>query len=269
MRAQPCRRRVDSTTVSAEGLGKDPPLLSIIVPTRNEADNIEPLIKRLDTALAEPGYAWELIFVDDSDDGTPGVVRRLAASHDHQISVHHREPGQRRGGLGGAVNAGFAKARGAVMVVMDADLQHPPEVIPQLVAPLLSGEPDLVAGSRYGGLGSRDGLDGPLRQAVSLSSRWLAHRLVPASRPLTDPMSGLFALRRSVVEGVELSPEGYKILMEVVARGRWHKVLNADYNFSHRYAGRSKAGLYEGLVFLRHLLRLSWAARSRKPEEPR
>jgi len=238
--------------------------VSVVVPTRNEASNIEPLVDRLDRALGSAGYSWELIFVDDSDDSTPDEVRRLAATNGHRISVLHREAGQRSGGLGGAVKTGFALASGRVIVVMDADLQHPPEVVPALVAPVLDGRYDLVAGNRYGDRGSRDGLASPLREVVALSCRWLAHRLVPESKDVADPMSGLFALDRAVVEDAPLQPDGYKILLEVVARGDWHQVANVDYRFNERYSGRSKADLREGLVFLRHLLHLVVSARRRR-----
>jgi glycosyltransferase involved in cell wall biosynthesis len=238
------------------------PIVSVVVPTRNEASNIEPLVKRLDSSLAD--YPWELIFVDDSDDSTPDEVRRLAATNGHLITMLHREPGRRSGGLGGAVKEGFELTRGQVIVVMDADLQHPPEIVPALVAPVLGGRFDLVAGNRYGAWGSRAGLDGPFRHLVALGCRWLAHRLVPESAALADPMSGLFALDRSVVEKARLAPDGYKILLEVVAKGNWRNVHNVEYNFNERYSGRSKAGLREGLVFLRHLLRLALRARHGK-----
>jgi dolichol-phosphate mannosyltransferase len=243
--------------VPEEGL----PVVSIVIPTRNEAGNVARLVRRLEDALASFDGDWELIFVDDSDDATPEVIELLANEGDHRVTLLHRGPGQRVGGLGGAVNQGFSKASGRVIVVMDADLQHPPEVVPSLVEPVLSGDYDLVAGSRYGFLGSRDGLSGPLRHVVSRSCRWLAHTFVPRSRPFTDPMSGFFALDPSVVDRALLRPEGYKILLEVAARGDWRKPLNVDYHFDERYSGQSKARLREGLVFLRHLWRLSLEAR--------
>jgi dolichol-phosphate mannosyltransferase len=238
------------------------PTLSVVVPTRNEEGNVAPLLQRLDDALSFLDVPWEVVFVDDSDDTTPRAIEQVAASNGHRVSMLHRPPGNRPGGLGGAVKEGFALAGGSVIVVMDADLQHPPEVVPCLVAPVLSGECDLAAGSRYGGLGSNGGLSGPWRRAVSVSLRWLAHTVVPRSRCLTDPLSGLFAVRRSVVEDVELRPEGYKILLEVVARGNWNKATNVGYQFAERRSGRSKADLSEGLAFLRHLWRLSKVCRA-------
>jgi len=238
--------------------GAAPCTLSVVVPTRNEAMNVGPLVLRLQAALSQITGGWELIFVDDSDDNTPEVVGRLAteAGVGSTVRMLHRPKGMRSGGLGGAVSEGFATARGRVVAVMDADLQHPPEVLPALIAPVLSGYADLVAGSRYGWAGADAGLSSPWRHVVSGSCRWLVHLLVPASRPLQDPLSGLFAVRRSLLDGVELRPAGYKILLEVSVRARPAAVGNVGFNFAPRQAGRSKASLREGLVFLRHLGRL-------------
>jgi glycosyltransferase involved in cell wall biosynthesis len=235
--------------------------LSVVVPTRNEAANIDLLVRRASRSLRCIEGGWELIFVDDSDDDTPEVIARHARLAEGRVRLLHRERGARSGGLGGAVQAGFALAQGRVLAVMDADLQHPPEVLPRLVAPVLAGRADLAAGTRYGGTGSTDGLAGPWRRAVSAGCRWLTRRALPASRALQDPLSGLFAIRRSVVEGVELRPDGYKILLEVAARGHWRTAVNVSYEFGPRYAGDSKAGLREGMVFFRLLARLVRARR--------
>jgi dolichol-phosphate mannosyltransferase len=277
--------------------------LSVVVPTRNEALNVGSLTARLQAALSRTRGGWELIFVDDSDDATPEVVRRLAgegvvgevgagkvgpgevvardrvvgkvgaseavagqvgpgeAGVSSAVRLLHRPKGMRSGGLGGAVSEGFAIATGRVVVVMDADLQHPPEILPALIAPVLSGEADLVAGSRYGWAGADAGLSSRWRHLVSGGCRWLVHLLVPDSRPLQDPLSGLFALRRSLLDGVELRPAGYKILLEVTVRARPALVGNVGFNFGPRHAGRSKANLREGAVFFRHLARLVGANR--------
>jgi glycosyltransferase involved in cell wall biosynthesis len=237
------------------GKTKSPLALSVIVPTRNEAPNVEPLTRRLGAALGGTPGGWELVFVDDSDDSTPQLIRRLA-DDGWPVRLLHREKGARPGGLGGAVQEGFGLASGTVAVVMDADLQHPPEVVPALVSPVLSGEAALVAGSRYGWAGGDAGLSGPWRHLVSRACRALVHLVVPPSRPLQDPLSGLFALQRSILDEVRLHPSGYKILLEVVVRARPSSVRNVGFNFAPRQAGRSKASFREGLVFLSHLCRL-------------
>ncbi len=237
--------------------------LSIVVPTRNEAPNVPVLVGRLKSALEGFAGGWELIFVDDSDDNTAEVVEALGRLADVPVRLLHRQRDARRGGLGGAVQEGFALSQGQVIAVMDADLQHPPEVLPALVAPVLSSRADLVAASRYCQGGGTGGLDGPWRRFVSWSCRWLTRRLVPASKPLEDPLSGLFALKRSVVEGASLRPDGYKILLEVAARGTWSTAANVPYTFAERYAGNSNAGLREGLIFFRHLSHLALTSHGR------
>ena len=249
------------------GVGAGPCVVSVVVPTRNEAPNIELLEQRLAAALASTGGGWELIFVDDSDDSTPQVAAALMRAG-RPVRLVHREKGDRRGGLGGAVQEGFKLARGTVVVVMDADLQHPPEVVPALVAPLLSGDAALVAGSRYGWAGGDAGLAGLWRPLLSRACRALVHALVPASRPLEDPMSGLFAFQRAGLDGVQLRPAGYKILLEVTVRARPSPVHNVGFDFAPRHAGRSKATVREGLVFAGHLARLVVVNRRQGPAGP-
>jgi dolichol-phosphate mannosyltransferase len=240
--------------------------ISVVVPTRNEAPNIVPLATRLAAALKASADSWELVFVDDSDDSTPDAVRSLTRLG-LPVQLVHRPPGARPGGLGGAVQEGFAKTKGTVIVVMDADLQHPPEVVPELVAPVLAGEAVLVAGSRYVWAGADAGLSGPWRHLVSRLCRDLVHLLLPASGALQDPLSGLFAFQRSLLDDVVLRPEGYKILLEVAVRARPASVRNVGFDFAPRHAGTSKASLHQGLVFFRHVGRLVVASR-KEAEKP-
>lgn len=234
-------------------------LVTVIVPARDEAPNIEPLTRRLVTALRHLD-AWEVLFVDDSDDRTPEVVMALQAGG-LPVELLHRAQRERVGGLGGAVVEGFAKARGEVIAVMDADLQHPPEVLPALIDAVLAEDMDLVAGSRYCGEGTSWGLSGPWRHLVSRSCRRLVHAAIVGSRVLDDPLSGLFAFRRSLLDHSELHPDGYKILLEIAVRCRPRRVANVGFRFAPRHAGRSKADVHEGLVFARLLVRLAWAER--------
>jgi dolichol-phosphate mannosyltransferase len=245
----------------AESLGRNGAcVLSVVVPTRSEAPNVGPLVSRLEAALRPSGLAWELLFIDDSDDATPDAIRRamLASPGVHLV---HRSPGARPGGLGGAVSAGFQVARGEVIAVMDADLQHPPEVLAAVIAPVLAGKADLVAGNRYAWAGGTSGSAGWWRHLVSWACRSLVHASVPCSRRLADPLGGLFALHRSVLEGVALRPYGYKILLEVMVRCQPRSVRNVGFDFAAREAGKSKADLREGLCFLRHLACLAVADR--------
>jgi dolichol-phosphate mannosyltransferase len=234
--------------------------LSVVIPTRSEAPNVAALVSRLKGALLSSGLDWELVFVDDSDDSTCAAIRQAMLANP-EICLVHRVPGERQGGLGGAVSAGFEVASGEVVAVMDADLQHPPEVLAAVIAPVLSGEAGLVAGNRYAWAGGSSGLSGWSRHLVSWSCRVLVHVLVPSSRRLADPLGGLFAVRRSLLEGVALRPCGYKILLEVAVRCRPSAVCNVGFDFAPRQAGESKANLREGLLFFRHLGRLAAADR--------
>src|SRR5260370_27064488 len=122
------------------------PALSVIVPTRNEVGNIRPLLARLEDALG--GIAAEVLVVDDSDDATPEIARQVAARSPLRIRVHARPRGQRSGGLGGAVLVGLSEALAPVCVVMDADLQHPPELLSTLFG-VARGGGHFVIASRY------------------------------------------------------------------------------------------------------------------------
>jgi len=212
------------------------------------------LVEGVARALEEVA-TWEIIFVDDSDDATPEAV--VAAGRRAPVRLHHRPAGRRAAGLGGAVMEGFASARGRVVAVMDGDLQHPPDVLPRLVGPVLAGQADLVAGTRYDAGGAAAGLSGPWRVTVSRSARRLVHALVPASRCLSDPMSGLFAVDPALLTGVQLRPCGFKILLELTVRAQPQRVGNVAFRFADRRWGRSKAGPREGL----RLARLVWRLR--------
>jgi len=234
--------------------------VSVVVPTRNEAGNVSVLVDRISVALTPLGVSWEVVFVDDSDDGTAAEIERTGRRH--PVHLCHRLPGHRPGGLSGAVLEGFGCARGEVLVVMDADLQHPPELLPTLIEPVGSGRADLAVASRYTGSGSTAGLDGPIRRVASKWSRGVTRAVVGRSQTVSDPLSGFFALRRSVVEGIELRPHGFKILLEILARGRWARVEEVPFVFGHRISGDSKAGVSEGMRFARHLARLVRPART-------
>lgn len=228
-----------------------PPVLhtSVVIPTYNEADNIGTLLDRLSAALTEP---TEIIFVDDSSDETPQVIEKEAQDRPIPIEVLHRE--EPTGGLGGAVVEGIRRARGRWVVVMDADLQHPPELMPTLPATGEKTGADLVVASRYVAGGSRAGLSGRYRLMVSSMSTLLAKTIfLRRLRGVSDPMSGFFAIRRDVVTPEALHPLGYKILLELIVRVRPRRVAEVPYVFGERHAGDSKSSVREGLRFLRHL----------------
>ncbi|MCH8966096.1 MAG: polyprenol monophosphomannose synthase [Planctomycetes bacterium] len=222
---------------------------SIIVPTFREAPNIEPLVQRVFAAVSQAGIEAELIIVDDdSQDGTEGIVEALGAHHPVRLIVRR---GQR--GLAGAVLAGLNAAKYDRFVVLDADLQHPPELIPTLLARLDQDSCDFVIGSRYAGGGVIES-NWPLRRRIV--SR-VASLLAAPLAPLSDPLSGFFALHRRTFEQAErLDPIGYKIALELYVKGRCHRPAEVPIKFATRTAGQSKLTLREQVRYLRHLWRL-------------
>ncbi len=238
--------------------------LSVIVPTRNEAGNVQELTRRLAESMAGTGSTWELLFVDDSDDETPDRIADLCREYQF-IRLVHRAAGERQGGLSGAVVQGFSAAEGGVMVVMDGDLQHPPEIVPPLALPVLTGRCSVAVGSRYVEGTDLGGLAGPWRRLVSQVSRMTVRCVFPGIREVRDPLSGLFAVDRAVVTDADLAPEGFKILLEVLIRGHWDEVREVPYTFAARQSGGSKAGWREGTSFLRHVFRLRFPGRAAYP----
>ncbi len=224
-------------------------VVSLVVPTYNERENVVRLADRIRGALG--GLDYELVFVDDSTDDTPELIRQLS-QEDPRIRLLHR-PGRR--GLASAVVDGIRAARGGVVCVLDADLQHPPERIPELIRAMEDTGADVVVASRYLPGGSYRGLS-PLRRLASRTATWVAKLLLHRARLVSDPMSGFFAFRRCVVEGVELRPVGYKVLLEVLVRGRLRKVAEVPYAFDARAGGRSKLTWRQNVEYLQHLLRL-------------
>jgi dolichol-phosphate mannosyltransferase len=232
------------------------PVVSVVIPTRDEADSVDELVERIRRAMATTGAEYEILFVDDSDDGTP----RAVAVHERAgapVRLLHRCPGERSGGLGGARCAGFAAARGEVVVCLDGDLQHPPELLAPMTRLLLDRRADVVVATRYIPGGGVDGLDGVWRRAVSATSRDLARVVLPRLRATSDPGSGCFGFDRIVLDGVVLRPRGFTTLMEVLARGRWERLAEVPYHSAVRGHGRSHATAKEGLRTLRRLVELA------------
>ena len=231
--------------------------VSIVVPTLREAANLSRLAERIAGALAEKGIAWDLLFVDDdSDDGSAAVVAELAERLPVRMKV-------RRGvapDLSRAVLAGIAESRHDRIVVMDADLSHPPERIPDLLATLDAGC-DMVVGSRYVPGASTAAEWGLSRVLNSHIATVLAAPLVACS----DPMAGFFAVdRRALPDPATLRPVGYKIGLELMVRGRL-RVREVPIAFDDRRRGKSKLGWRQRLAYLRHLGRLYAHVLCRRP----
>lgn len=233
--------------------------LSVVVPTRNELDNIQPLLESLQGTLR--GLRVEVIFVDDSDDDTTKVIKDIAqtmSSSLFHIQLEHRLAGdERTGGLATAVVHGMSRAQAEYVAVIDADLQHPPEQLRVFYDHAVAQDADLVVASRYIKGGSNRGLAGVGRRFVSVGLKWTARLLFPGQLfRISDPLSGFFLLRRSLLAGVSLRPIGYKILLEILLRCPWRNALEVPYHFQARVHGQSKAEMQQGLLVLQHMQRL-------------
>lgn len=223
--------------------------ISLIIPTLNEAENLPPLLERVDMALR--GHDYEVLIVDDqSTDNTPQIAHELARRYPLRLIVRR----DTHDGLGGAVLEGMRQAQGDIFVVMDADLQHPPEKIPELIAPLEQDRADFVLGSRYVQGGSTADKWSPARRINSRIATWLAR---PFAGKIHDPMSGFFALRRSTFQNARrLTPYGYKIGLELMCKCQVQRVVEVPIHFAHRLRGASKLSLREQFRYLEHLSRL-------------
>jgi len=224
-------------------------MLSVIVPTYNERENIVELIERVEAALN--GSRFEVIVVDDgSPDGTADAAEELNKIYGN-VRVHRR-PGKM--GLASAIMDGINLARSDVVAAIDADLQHPPEFLPEMFSKIMEGY-DLVIASRYVEGGGIEGW-GLWRRLVSKGATWLAHLLLPETRRVKDVMSGYFMLRKSVVKDVKLNSKGYKILLEILVKGKYSSVTEVPYIFKPRVRGESKLKFNEMLNYLRLLSKL-------------
>ncbi|MFZ0158358.1 MAG: glycosyltransferase [Kineosporiaceae bacterium] len=229
--------------------------VTLVVPMRNEEENVPLLLEQL--AAAFDGQNAELLVVDDSDDDTPSALVLAAAGNPLPISLLHRIPADRRGGLSSAVMAGARHARGEWVLVMDGDLQHPPEEAARLFHTAAWQDADIVIGTRYAGTGSGQGLESRGRSTVSAAATYVSRAAFPRRlATVSDPMSGLFAFRRSAVDLDGLRASGFKLLFEILVRNPSARVSEVSYSFAPRNAGRSKASLREGMTFVRQVWRL-------------
>ncbi|TGK22221.1 glycosyltransferase family 2 protein [Leptospira fluminis] len=210
------------------------PDVSVLIPTYNEAENINLIVGRVSNILKKENY--EILIIDDnSPDGTWRIAEELG-ENDERIRIIRRM-GEK--GLSSAVMTGMASARGKYFVVMDADLQHDENILPQMIGDLSSGF-DLAVGTRYASGGSV-GKWSALRSLMSRFATWFARRFLPIG--VSDPMSGFFGLKKEVFDRVEnrMNPRGFKILLEILGRSKVAlKVAEIPYIFRNRARGDSK-----------------------------
>ena len=225
--------------------------LALVIPTLCEAENICSLLDHVRSILDPLGVPYELLVVDDdSCDGTAEVVKAIAEL-DPRVRLLVRK-GER--GLSGAILHGWQRTDAAVLGVMDADLQHPPELLPHLLSGIRDGR-DLVIGSRYpagGDLGHWN----PIRKLLSSTAVWFTWPLQRNHLRAKDPMSGFFMVRRAAVKNIDFQRTGFKLLLEILVRARLTTFAEIPFAFGERFRGASKANARVGWDYARLLARL-------------
>jgi dolichol-phosphate mannosyltransferase len=225
--------------------------LALVIPTLCEAENIGGLLDHIRSVLDPLKTPYEILVVDDdSSDGTGDLVSAITLQ-DPRVRLLVRK-GER--GLSGAILHGWKNTDAAILGVMDADLQHPPELLPQLLSAIQDGR-DIAIGSRYtpgGDLGQWN----PVRKFLSAAAVWVTWPLQKARLRAKDPMSGFFLVRRECVEQVAFQRSGFKLLLEVLVRGHLRSVAEVPFAFGLRYRGASKANFKVAWDYALLLLRL-------------
>jgi hypothetical protein len=215
-------------------------MISIVTPTYNERENIRLLIERISQVMS--GRKYEIIVIDDdSPDGTEEVAKELSKRYPVKILVRNG-----KFGLASAVLTGFTHARGNILGVIDADLQHPPEYLLEFVKAIEEGGCDVVVGSRYTNGG---GIEGWSKKRL-LTSKVAVLLAKPLVKGVKDPMSGFFFLKRSIIEDVRFNPTGYKLGLEILVKGNYRKLKEIPYVFKQRKNGVSKLSKTEILSYL-------------------
>lgn len=227
--------------------------ISLVVPTYNESENIQELVRQISGTLESfCGQDYEIIVVDDdSPDRTWEIAGGMTKSNPHLRVI--RRTGER--GLSGAVVAGWKAAQGEILGVIDGDLQHPPEVLGKLAGAMEEGAEIAIASRHVAGGGISKWSFA--RRMVSRTAQAVGLVFLPGSAGrVTDPMSGYFLFKRTLIENVTLRPVGYKILLEVLARAKPVRISEVGYVFREREKGGSKATFLIFLQYLQHLWRL-------------
>jgi dolichol-phosphate mannosyltransferase len=211
--------------------------LSIVLPTYNESQNIASMLDSIAGTLAADAQAEIIVVDDNSPDGTGDIASNHAKKFDGkklQVRVIRRPDKQ---GLSSAILAGVQSATGDIIVVMDGDFSHPPQTIPTMIKELQDSSCDIVVASRYVRGGSVIGW--PFKRRL-MSRGAIKIAQVGLGIEVKDPMSGFFAFRRPIIEGVKFDAIGYKMLLEILVKAKGARVREVPYTFTNRVAGASK-----------------------------
>jgi dolichol-phosphate mannosyltransferase len=236
---------------------------TLVLPTLNEAGNVTAALERAVAALSKEKLAWNILVVDDdSADGTSDVVLRYTQS-ENRVRLIVR---QAHRGLAGAISFGWAQTDAELVGVMDADLQHPPELLPALLNEVRNGA-DIAIASRYLKPGSMDEWNW-VRRLLSRVGVLASKPVQPPRLRVHDALSGFFVVRRQCIAGINFQEAGFKLLLEILARGRITSVAEVPFKFSVRKCGRSKANAMTAVHYFLLLCKLT-ANRIRLPKQNR
>lgn len=228
--------------------------LALIIPTLREAGNIRSVLDHTRSVLDPLGIRYEIIVVDDdSDDGTGEIVSAIALE-DPRVRLIVRKGAK---GVAGATLLGWQNTDATILGEMDADLQHPPELLPSLISAILAGH-DAAVGSRYvegGSLGDWN----PARKILSAAALWVAMPVQRKQIRVKDPTSGFFLVRRECLDQVEFQRTGFKLLLDILVRGRVGSIKEVPFTFRGRDLGASKATFQVALEYAGLLTKLYWA----------
>src|SRR5208337_2056902 len=241
-----CRTRDGTGTSNQE-------TLALIIPTLNEAENIRGVLNRTRSVLDPVGINYEILVVDDdSSDGTGEIVSAISLE-DPRVRLIVRKGAK---GVAGATLLGWENTDASIVGAMDADLQHPPELLPALISAILEGH-DAAIGSRYVEGGSLGNWNLP-RKLLSNAALWVA---IPVQRKqirAKDPTAGFFLVRRECIDQIQFQRTGFKLLLDVLVRGRIRSIKEIPYTFESRHHGASKATFKVACEYGGLLVRLYW-----------
>jgi dolichol-phosphate mannosyltransferase len=227
--------------------------LALIIPTLNEAQNIRNVLNRVRSVLDPVGIDYEILVVDDdSSDGTGEIVSAIGLE-DPRVRLIVRKGAK---GVAGATLLGWENTDASIVGAMDADLQHPPELVPALVAEILAGH-DVAIGSRYADGGSLGNWNLP-RKLLSNAALWVAMPVQRKQIRAKDPTAGYFLVRRECIDQIQFQRTGFKLLLDVLVRGRIRSIKEIPYTFESRHHGASKATFKVACEYAGLLARLYW-----------
>ena len=227
--------------------------LALIIPTLNEAQNIRNVLNRVRSVLDPVDIDYEILVVDDdSSDGTGEIVSAIGLE-DPRVRLIVRKGAK---GVAGATLLGWENTDASIVGAMDADLQHPPELVPALVAEILAGH-DVAIGSRYADGGSLGNWNLP-RKLLSNAALWVAMPVQRKQIRAKDPTAGYFLVRRECIDQIQFQRTGFKLLLDVLVRGRIRSIKEIPYTFESRHHGASKATFKVACEYAGLLARLYW-----------